>query len=659
MYVTHRIKVVNFSFHLVRGVGRVVMEVTETLHVLVVDDYENQFMFIKDILETVPSIQFHVDWASTFEAGQNGLKSGVYDVCLVDYDLGEHNGIELVNYGVRHGYETPMIVLTGVGSREIDMEAMRAGAADYIDKTNLKLAVLERAIRYAVMQSKAMNALRESEARQRVLMQTVPSGVFIIQGSKLQYVNPVFTRITGFTVDDIAQIGLRGLVEYVAPSHRNLVSSVLQLENRRDTISNIEFEATSKTGRQMWLNMATRIILLDSRPAVMGTLTDITRQVKAEQAEHNQRVFAEALLEISIILNRTLDFDSVLEHILLNVGKVVPHNMANIMIIEEEAAFVLTHHGYHEAEVIDDLLNAPYVLANTANLRYMLERRVPLIINDVHTSPMSSKLHSALGVQSSVGVPILISGQVIGFLNLDSLEQDFFTAQHINRLIVFAELAAVAIRNAQAFEVVQAEAAQEERQRLARDLHDAVSQTLFSANMIAETLPRLMERAPNEATQGLHQLARLTKGALAEMRTLLLELRPATLEKTDIRTLLQQLVSAFESRTQLVVDFQAETTPSLPTDVKLTFYRVAQEALNNIVKHARASQVMLRLVVATDLVSMMIQDDGCGFDSATISPARMGLAIMRERAEAIRADLTIISAETQGTQIDLVWESVP
>ena len=203
-------------------------------------------------------------------------------------------------------------------------------------------------------------------------------------------------------------------------------------------------------------------------------------------------------------------------------------------------------------------------------------------------------------------------------------------------------------------------AAMEERQRLARELHDAVTQLLFSASLIAEVLPSLWDRDQAEGRAYLKDLHRLTRGALAEMRTLLLELRPSALTETSLGDLLRQLGDAVDGRTQTPVEVVVEVRGPLPPDVKIALYRVAQEALNNVVKHARASHVRVSMrdvhpATGTGGVELRIQDDGCGFDPTLASAEQLGLAIMRERAEAIGATLDIESEPGRGTQVVVLW----
>ncbi len=146
------------------------------------------------------------------------------------------------------------------------------------------------------------------------------------------------------------------------------------------------------------------------------------------------------------------------------------------------------------------------------------------------------------------------------------------------------------MENARLYEQAQALAALEERQRLARDLHDAVSQTLFSASLIAEVLPRLWERNPAEGQRSLAELHQLTRGALAEMRTLLLELRPAALLEVGLADLLRQLAEAVTGRSRVPIDLSLDKPYPLPPDVQVNLYRIAQEALSNVAKHSGASR---------------------------------------------------------------------
>lgn len=206
----------------------------------------------------------------------------------------------------------------------------------------------------------------------------------------------------------------------------------------------------------------------------------------------------------------------------------------------------------------------------------------------------------------------------------------------------------------QLIEQAQETAVIAERSRLARDLHDVVTQILFSINLIAMSLPRLWERDPDMATRSTAELQRLTRGALAEMRILLRELRPQTIVTTDLAILLTQLGHGLSARHDIPVEVDVCKTCKLPEEAHVALYRIAQEAMNNIAKHAEATQVWLELKEEETAVTLTIRDNGQGFAINEVSSNHMGLDIMQERAQEINADLTIDSTPGQ-TTVTVHW----
>ncbi len=279
-------------------------------------------------------------------------------------------------------------------------------------------------------------------------------------------------------------------------------------------------------------------------------------------------------------------------------------------------------------------------------------RRDPTIPEPVKAERIALRQRFA----GSFSVPLFIQDKAYGGLVFYYAEPQEFSEEQIQLGLTFAEQMAIAIENA----MLQAKSAQAailaERNRLARDLHDAVTQTLFSASLIAEVLPKLWERNPETGRQKLEELRLLTRGALSEMRTLLLELRPDTLADVELGDLCRHLANAFSGRTRIPVAFTQDGQAALPPQVKETFYRVAQEALNNIAKHAAARQVQLSLVLQPDRAELVIRDDGAGFDPSTLAPENLGLKIMHERAAAIGAQLTVESRPGAGTCVTITWE---
>jgi signal transduction histidine kinase len=264
------------------------------------------------------------------------------------------------------------------------------------------------------------------------------------------------------------------------------------------------------------------------------------------------------------------------------------------------------------------------------------------------------------GIISLAHLPIMMDGEVFGVFSVGYTWQRRFTASDERLLMALAGKAALAIENARLYGRAQHAAALEERQRLARELHDAVTQTLFSASLIAEVLPQLMARDTNEGQRRAGELRQLTRGALAEMRNLLLELRPGALTEVPLEDLLRQLVDATASRSRATITLQLNgRTGSLPGDVQIALYRLVQESLANVVKHARATLATVSLEADAEHIGIWVQDNGQGFDPAVPTPGHLGLAVMRERAAAVGASLTIESRPGAGTQVSIAWPDLP
>lgn len=203
--------------------------------------------------------------------------------------------------------------------------------------------------------------------------------------------------------------------------------------------------------------------------------------------------------------------------------------------------------------------------------------------------------------------------------------------------------------------VLQNLARHEERQRIARELHDTTSQSLWSIAIMADVLPELWEQDAERARERSRRLQQLAAGALAEMRTLLVELRPDALAETPLPELVQQLVTALQNHTRATIQADFQGTAHLGEEMQHNLYRIVQEALNNVVRHAQATQVKLTLRCESEHLFLQIEDNGVGFAQGQASPGHMGMRFMQERARQIGASLTVASKVGAGTSVIIAW----
>jgi signal transduction histidine kinase len=293
-----------------------------------------------------------------------------------------------------------------------------------------------------------------------------------------------------------------------------------------------------------------------------------------------------------------------------------------------------------------------------------MRTRAPLIIDDVRADTPLTRAFQDLAdgqitttfgyIRSWLGVPLLVQDHVIGMLTLDHDQPGHYTPRHANLALTIANQAAIAIENARLFEQAQSLAVMLERQRLARELHDSVSQALYGIALGARTARALLDRDPAAAIEPIEYVAALANAGMAEMRALIFELRPESLAEEGLVVALTKQAESLRARHQLDVQLDLCEEPELLLATKEALYRIAQEALHNIVKHARASAVALRLCAPTRTASLLaldISDDGVGFDPDGAFPGHLGLRSMRERTARLGGTLALDSAPGAGTHI--------
>ncbi len=236
-------------------------------------------------------------------------------------------------------------------------------------------------------------------------------------------------------------------------------------------------------------------------------------------------------------------------------------------------------------------------------------------------------------------------------LALTSREADMFTEHHAALAQAIANQPAIAIENARLYVEAQELAALEERQNLARELHDSVSQALYGISLGAHAARTALARDPGEVVEPLDYVLMLTEAALDEMRALIFELRPESLEAEGLVSALFKQAAALQARHEIAVSAQLCDEPDLPIAIKKDLYRIAQEAMHNTVKHAHANHVTLRLAQVDDKVVLEVRDDGVGFDTTASYQGHLGLHSMRERVTNLGGTFEIESSPGKGTRI--------
>ena len=493
-------------------------------------------------------------------------------------------------------------------------------------------------------------------------------------------IEPLF----GFERDEFGAT-YEAFLECVHPDDRQRVIDAVDASVAHDADYEIEHRIVWPDGTVRWVQ-ETGDVMRDSNGEpvrMLGIVQDVTDRKRIERAlqqateearaaraeEEERRVeaerrhsIAESLGDVLKYLNSNRPLVEVLDYIAAQAGELLGTDAAGIYKLERDAGIgtapntrrpLVTHVAGIRLRAGQDTLHRaittrrPVGVSNLPASLEGAEEPSPSAGRQATVEP-GTQIYRAL-----LAVPILVQDQVYGGMLLYYGETRDFCQEEMDLAVALGDQVALAIGNDQLRRQVEEAATSAERDRLARDLHDAVTQTLFSASLIAEAMPHIWEQNPQEGRRGLEELRRLTRAAAAEMRTMLVELRPAALTEKPLGELLRHLTEAMAGRTRLPVELKVDGDSLLDPDIQIALYRITQEALNNIAKHSAASAVTVDLACRPDRTALHISDNGVGFAPGDILPDRFGLGIMRERAQGIGATIQIDSQPGTGTKISV------
>lgn len=275
-----------------------------------------------------------------------------------------------------------------------------------------------------------------------------------------------------------------------------------------------------------------------------------------------------------------------------------------------------------------------------------------ILLNDVIRDPRYLADPQLPETRSEVVVPMRMGGRVIGTVDVNSNARGSFTSEDVLVLQSLADQIAVAIENARLYEQSRELAVLEERHRLARELHDAVTQSLFSIDLHAKAIATYALHRPEQTEKHIQHLRQITHATLQEMRALILDLRPVSLEKDGLAQTLRQHINVLQRANNLSIELTVAAERRLPLHLEKQLYRIAQEALSNAIRHAQAHRIEVHLSTGPEQIELSIKDDGCGFEPDAVTNERaFGLSGMRERVAAIHGRLDLLAQPGQGCEV--------
>jgi PAS domain S-box-containing protein len=518
---------------------------------------------------------------------------------------------------------------------------------------------------------RAEDTLRARETQLSLIHDNVYDVIFAIDVGpnnhfRFTEVNRRFLEITGLPEDQV----VGKLVQEVIPEPAH----VLILEKYHEAIRSrqpVHWEEVSVYPAGTRVGAVTVAPIFDASgncTQLIGTVRDIT-ELKKEQHHLERRVMERtrelaALNEIATIVSRSLDLKEILKEALNKTMEMMRMDVGAAYGIQDGVGPVEVQFAGHTPP--QDL--STYVLQHevdflqvpTPSQQIAAEAHQPTVwlVADLPNPEVRQALETE-GVRQIIHVPLIVKGKLVGRFSLGARHERTMRPEELSLLASIAQQIAVAVENGILYHQAEQSAAIAERQRLSRELHDSVTQSLYSVTMYAEAAARLLDSGDaTTAIEYLRELRDTAQEALREMRLLIFELRPLALEKIGLVTALQARLDSVEARggthTELQVD-GLQDPDKLPRSVEEELYHIAQEALNNVLKHSHARHTLVHLRFSDAETLLEICDDGVGFvPSAAASAGGLGLASLTERAQKIGARLDIDSAPGSGTQIRVV-----
>ncbi|MDI3340657.1 MAG: GAF domain-containing sensor histidine kinase [Sphaerobacter sp.] len=405
-----------------------------------------------------------------------------------------------------------------------------------------------------------------------------------------------------------------------------------------------------------WASWSVGIVATWFMAHMLGAQQRLVLGLQRAQADLSRQARElEALHRADALLHRSLRLDEVLQALVDAVTSVLEADKCALMVWdpERERLVVRAARGFRP-ETIAHMVYAPG--EGITGRVFQLGR--PIAVEDTQGDPrVTREVSEPEGIRSVLSLPLTVGGEVFRVFGVNYGVPRTVSPDDVRLFQALAQRAELAITNARLYDQAQQAAMLEERQRLARELHDSATQSMYSARMYAEAAHRLLARGDLAlASEYLAEVKEAARSALAEMRLLIHELRPPILAEHGLAAALRRRLEAVEARAGIETEFttEPEALERMPTALEQEVYRLAQEALNNALKHGRPRRIRIRLRQTARAIALEIVDDGAGFDPDQVRlTGGTGLRGMRERAARLGGTVTIDSAPGRGTRVEV------
>lgn len=665
---------------------------TKMVRVLVLDDNEDDFIFVKALLGKSVLCRYELEWAPTEDAALEAIRVRRPDVGLFDYRLAGTTGLDLLRKLQAQQCEMPIILLTGSENPEIDQAALDAGAADYLSKSALDTTRLERAIRYSRSHATMLSALRESQAQLQLFMRSVPCAVCIYDEttSALLFQNDIFSR--HFTVDAITKFQQHGPAAAV-PTHlfhgnrHWLISSFPMVEQSGRALQGIAaIDITTRINAEEALRKTSEFLngMLATLPVAVTRVDEhgIIREARgqalgalgASDNELNGKSIFALFPNADAPIHQAMSGGSANFTAEIQQGDKTCHfenyyrfdrgrgSGAMGFLIDVTARVEAEQLMKQKSQLLNGLVsNLPMVVGRLDPRGVVVEAQgqqlekygmTPESILGRNLGELYPQLKPAVAEALKDGKSGAVNSMLTARHDGNEWYADFF-------LFFDHELGSGAlffgcdITQRKLIERELLRVSDVEKNRIGSDLHDGLGQYLTGISCLSAALrDKLSAQARTEAEEAA-TISTLVQEAIAQTRALARGLCPVQLETAGLDTALEDLTYQVQRLHGMDCRFvSAGPMPACDSSVALHLYRIAQEAINNAVKHSGAQHITVTLDFSKENKVLRIEDDGCGFDPNVQHGPSSGLQLMPYRAAMIGGTLSITSQPSAGTKVE-------
>lgn len=509
---------------------------------------------------------------------------------------------------------------------------------------------------------RAEEAIRQSEKRfsQAFYGSPIPIGIIVMASGRYSAVNDAWLQLTGHTRAEVIEKSDSELDLWPMPEEDSILLKELKATG---CVRNKERVIRTRSGELRNVMVSAESLDLNGQPHMLCFIYDITalkqtQQVLEKRVEERAHELA-VLNEITSAIGRSLNLKEILDVALTKAMAMMHMEVGTAYSLQdtddldgEKHLILASQHGL--SSEFFQRIDSPKVCET--GIRVAAEAQQPIVFPITnHPNPDIKQALEKEGIRQVIIIPLFGKGRLIGAINLGTRQERLITPEEISLLSAIGRQIAVAVENALLYEQAEQSAAITERHRLSRELHDSVTQSLYSMTMYAEAAARLLDTGDTAtAAKHLRELRDTAQAALREMRILIFELRPPVLADIGLAAALQTRLDSVEMRGGMPTELQVDGIQDperLSRAAEEELYHIAQEALNNILKHADAKQVRVHLRFSETEIFLAIRDDGIGFAPTAAGNGGFGLASLKERADTIGASLEIKSTPGCGTEI--------